>query len=134
MTEHELPLSMYEGFATLSRGADVDAYVRRFFHPACEYFPVEESEPVRGHDEMIRWNKRWLDVWQAIDVEVTDVTTVGDRVLTEIKLKGQGGTSGLDVSQTFFHLFELRDGKIARMDEYSTRQEALEAADRLPKP
>jgi ketosteroid isomerase-like protein len=119
---------MYAGFAALMRGADVAAYVRTFYDPACEYYPVEESDPIRGHDELIRWNSRWFEAWDAFDVELEDVVPVGDKLMTEIRVEGRGGGSGLEVGRSFFHLFEMREGKIFRMHEYETRRDALQAA------
>ena len=119
---------MYAGFAALGRSGDVDTYVREFYDSACEYYPLEESGPVRGHDELILWNTRWFEAWDALDVQLDDVVSVGDKLMTEIRVEARGGASGLTVSRSFFHVFELRDGKISRMYEYETRPEALQAA------
>jgi ketosteroid isomerase-like protein len=116
---------MYAGFAGLAGGGDVGEYVRRFYDPGCEYYPLEESGPVRGHDELIRWNGDWFEVWDELDVELVDLVPAGEKVVTEVKVEGRGNKSGLEVSQAFFHAFELRNGRIFRMYEYETREEAL---------
>ena len=119
---------MYAGFASLARGGDVDEYVREFYDPACEYYPLEEADAIRGHDELIRWNSRWFEVWDELDVELEEVSRVGDKLMTKIRVEGRASQSGLEVSQPFFHLFELRDGKIFRMHEHESRDDALSAA------
>ena len=43
---------------------------------------------------------------------------------------GRGGGSGTEVELRVFHVIELRDGLIVRMDEYLERGQALEAARR----
>ena len=126
-SDQDMVRSMYAGFASLASGADVEAYVREFWDPACEYHPLEESDPVRGHDDLIRWNDRWFEVWDTIDVELREVTPVGGKLVTEFKLEGRATASGLEVSQPFCHVLELRDGRIFRMYEYESRDEALEA-------
>ena len=124
----ELLRSMYAGFASLSRGGDVGEYVQEFYDPACEYYPLEESGAIRGHDELIRWNSRWFEVWDELDVELEEVVPAGDSLMTKVRVEGRAGQSGLEVSQSFFHLFELRNGKILRMHEYESRDDALSAA------
>lgn len=119
---------MYSRFAALVSGADVADYVREFFHPECEYHPVEESEPVCGHDEMIRWNSRWFEVWDTFASEPGEAIPVGERLVTEVHIEGRGSGSGLEVDERFFHVFEFRDGTILRMHEYETREAALDAA------
>jgi ketosteroid isomerase-like protein len=69
-------------------------------------------------------------VWDALDVQLDDVVSVGDKLMTEVRVEGRGGGSGLEVSRSFFHVFELRDGKISLMHEYESRPEALQAAER----
>lgn len=130
--DEELLRSMYSGFGALMRGGDVGAFVRAHYDPDCEYYPVEESDPSRGHDEVIRWISRWFEAWDAFDVELEDVVRVGDRLMTEVRVEGRGSGSGLEVSKSFFHLFELRRGKILRMYEYETRRDALQAAGSTP--
>ena len=126
---HEaLVRSMYARFAALVFGADVADYVREFYDPECEYYPLEESEPVRGHDELIRWNSRWFEVWDTFDVELREAIPRGEKCVTDIRIEGRGSGSGLEVDQPFFHVFEFRDGKIFRMHEYETREAALAAA------
>ena len=119
--------SMYAAFGSLSRGGDVEAYVREFWDPACEYHPLEESDPIRGYDQLIRWNSRWFEVWDSIDVDLRDVVPVDGKLVTEFRLEGRAGASGLEVSQPFSHVIEMRDGRIFRMYEYESRDEALQA-------
>jgi ketosteroid isomerase-like protein len=45
-----------------------------------------------------------------------------------VRFVGHGAGSGLPVEMEVAHVVTFRDGKIARVDEYYDRAEALEAA------
>jgi ketosteroid isomerase-like protein len=120
--------AMYAAFSELAEGADVETYVSTYFDPACEYHPVEEDEPIRGHDELIGWNRRWFDAWDALRAHAAELTEVEGAVIARVEVEGRGSASGTPVAQSFFHVIELRDGRIGRMREYLDEREALAAA------
>jgi ketosteroid isomerase-like protein len=45
-----------------------------------------------------------------------------------VRYGGRAKLSGIETDETFGVVFTIRDGKIARGREYSTREQALEAA------
>jgi hypothetical protein len=45
-----------------------------------------------------------------------------------VRYTGRGESSGIELNQRFATLYELRNGKAVTMCDYSSRQEALEAA------
>jgi ketosteroid isomerase-like protein len=61
-------------------------------------------------------------------METVDFTEVGDRVVVEMLQWGTGRASGAEVSGHFWFVYEIRDGRIARQDVYSTGEQAFEAA------
>ena len=52
----------------------------------------------------------------------------GDRVVVALHLRGRGRGSGVEIDARFFDVYTIRDGKIVRMDEFTERFAALEAA------
>ena len=52
----------------------------------------------------------------------------GDRVLVTVRHRGRGRESGIEVDSSFYLVYSLRNGKVARSDEYADRDDALEAA------
>ena len=119
----------YEGFA---RG-DVDAVLDRLdpdvdWHPAIA--PILGVETVRGREAVRRFLTRALfegfDQFRAEPVSFEDLGR--DFVLVMVRYSGRGESSGIELDQTFATLYELRDGKTVTMRDYSTREEALEAA------
>jgi ketosteroid isomerase-like protein len=77
----------------------------------------------------VRWNERWFDVWHEFHVDVDEFIEARDGVVvTALTVHGQGAGSGIQVNQQFFHVCDLRSGKVFRIREYMEREEALEAA------
>ncbi len=120
--------SVYAAFSALARGREPSSYVAAYFDSDCEYRPVEEATPVRGHDELICWIERWLDAWDDAWDEVDEIVEVGDVVVAAVRVHGRGRRSGMEISQRLFDVHELRDGRILRMREFLDLDQALEAA------
>jgi ketosteroid isomerase-like protein len=78
---------------------------------------------------LIGWAERWFEAWSSYSEEVEEIIADGGEiVVAAISINGRGRTSGVEISQRFFHVFEMREGRILRMREYLNRAEALEAA------
>ena len=124
----ELVRATYAAFSGLAEGGDITSHVKTFYAPDCEYHPVEEEEAIRGHDALVAWNQRWFEAWDEFQVDVDELIEAGEGVIVAaITLHGHGAGSGVQVDQRFFHVFELRDGRVWRVREYTERAEALEA-------
>jgi ketosteroid isomerase-like protein len=117
-----------EGFARWNQG-DYDF----FFDSAApdiellSRFGSLTGEPYRGHRGV---RERLADLEQSFerfDLWLDDVRDLGDDVLAlgGIELRARG--SGLDLKEPMGWLFEIRDGRVARMWFYSHPAEALEA-------
>ena len=52
----------------------------------------------------------------------------GDRVLVTAYFRGRGRGSGIDIDTCFYEVYTLRDGRVVRVDEFTKRADALEAA------
>ena len=121
--------SLYYGFGSLAHGADVRSYVAAHYNLDCEYHPVEEEEPVRGHEGMVGWIQRWFEAWDEMDEVLNEVLEPqNDVVITTVTIRGRGAASDVHVDQRFFHVCDMRNGKVLRMREYLERDQALEAA------
>jgi ketosteroid isomerase-like protein len=93
-------------------------------------FPPEVPEPgpFRGHAELKRWLGGFLVAWESHRAEVVEVMEAGDRIVAVLHMVGRGSGSGLDLDQTDAHVFTIREGRIARWQNFTARAEALEAA------
>jgi ketosteroid isomerase-like protein len=97
------------------------------FDPDLVLNPVEEA-PSHGPDAVRDYYERWESSWEELKVTTEEFIDAGDRVVVTALFRGRGRGSGIMVETRFYELYTLRDGKIVRLDEFTERAEALEAA------
>jgi ketosteroid isomerase-like protein len=86
------------------------------------------GEFYRGADGVVRYLREWLEPFSDYHVENLDYIEAGDCVLVPSRQWGVGAGSGARVEIELTTLYELRDGRIARVHQYDTLEEALETA------
>jgi len=86
-----------------------------------------EARVYRGRDGVIQAFREWSEAFSEYYVEPLDFIEVGDRVVVPNRQWGIGGASGIAVEDEFTWVYEIRDNQMARVDEYDTLDEALEA-------
>jgi uncharacterized protein len=88
-----------------------------------------EEGPLYG-PEAVRANyARWMEAWEEEpETTVEEVIGNGAHVFVIACFQGRGRGSGVRVEQRLYEVYTLRNGRILRVDEFSDRAEALEAA------
>jgi ketosteroid isomerase-like protein len=86
-----------------------------------------EARVYQGRDGLIQAFREWSDAFSEYYVEPLDFIEVGDRVVVPNRQWGIGSTSGIPVEIEVTWVYEIRDNQMARLDEYDTLDEALEA-------
>jgi ketosteroid isomerase-like protein len=89
---------------------------------------LDVSNSYRGLDGLVEYLRTWLEPFSEYVVNTLDYIEVGDCVLVPSRQFGVGAGSGARVELELTTLSELRDGKIVRVHQYDTLEEALEAA------
>jgi ketosteroid isomerase-like protein len=97
-----------------------------FFDPEVEWSPTEGT--YRGLEGLASSVAEWLEPWEEHHIEAEEFTEAGNQVLAVVHLTGRGAGSGMEIDQRFFQVYAVSNGKIIRMVEFVTRDEALEAA------
>ena len=85
----------------------------------------------RGLDGIVRYLEEWLEPFSEYRVENLDYIEVDDCVLVPSRQWGIGAGSGVRVEIELTTLYDLRGGRIARIYQYDTMDEARESAMRL---
>jgi hypothetical protein len=69
----------------------------------------------------------WMAPWVAYRIEIEEAIDLGERVLLLNHDRGRRGGSAQEIKGRLAAVFTISDGKIARLDTYMTRADALEA-------
>jgi ketosteroid isomerase-like protein len=111
-----------------------DAYSRRDFDeiqaqsdPAVVMITVEDGT-LYGIEAVRRNHERWWEAWDNPETTVEEVIGVGDRVFVMARFRGRGRSSGAEVEGHHFEVYTLQHRKVVRVEEFSERGKALEAA------
>ena len=95
------------------------------------YLPptLPNSGTFKGHEGYLTWLGRWLEAWDDFRIEVIEMQPVGERhVVTTIHQSGTGRESGIAVEMDVAYMLDIRDGKVAGLQMYMSREEAVAVA------
>jgi ketosteroid isomerase-like protein len=67
----------------------------------------------------------WLREWEHWRAEAEDYLEFGDHVVVLARYHGRGKGSGVEIQQQGAHVFELRDGKVVRLEIFASRERAI---------
>jgi ketosteroid isomerase-like protein len=95
--------------------------------PAIVWNPTEEP-PCHGRDAVRASLERWESDWDDLEQAPEEFIDAEDRVFVAIRFRGRGRGSGIEIHNRLFEVYTLREGAIVRMDEFTDRGAALEAA------
>jgi ketosteroid isomerase-like protein len=121
-------------FAAFESGK-VDA-AAEFWHADIEWRAVQGAADdvglIRGSDALRRYYQDWIDTLDELRAEVQEVLLEeDDRVAVVVRNSGRGRASGVPVKGRYYVACVVRDGRIASGREFTTRQEAIDAAGSL---
>lgn len=120
----ELVREMQEGW---NRGET--AVREEVWHPNVEFLPLRSATEggYHGLPGIETFIRDTLAVFEKFEMNY-EYTDLGDRVLAwgSIHLRARG--SGLETDVETGGLFDIRDGKIVRWEDFGSKQKALEAA------
>jgi ketosteroid isomerase-like protein len=85
------------------------------------------AEFYEGVDGFIRYLGEWLEPFGEYQIENTDYIEAGEWVLVPSHQWGIGSGSGVRVELDLTTAYRLRDGKVARMDQFDTLDQARAA-------
>jgi ketosteroid isomerase-like protein len=86
-----------------------------------------DSGPYHGHEGATQAMRDWLESFETFHFEPTEFIDAGDAVVVPSRSYGVGEGSGARVEMTTAWVCTVKDGRIARVLEYSSKAKALEA-------
>jgi ketosteroid isomerase-like protein len=118
----------YEGFNT----RDFDR-IHEVFHPDAEVRPALfgggalEGTVFRGLAGIGAFLEVQAETWESAVVDVVSIRELGRHVLAETDVRAVGRSSGVALEAITWNVFELRDGKVARLHVFRDEADALES-------
>jgi ketosteroid isomerase-like protein len=98
-------------------------------HAVLDMSRVDGSDPSHGLAAIDKAVTRYRGAFEEYDYEVQRLTDLGSgAILAVVTETGRGKGSGVPVNRRFATLYTVIDGKIARVTQFRTEQDALEAA------
>ena len=132
-----------ETVALARRGLDVfnrrdsDAWIV-ICDPGVENFPPRdwpESSPLRGPEAIWDFFVASQDSWEEGSYEFREVIELSpDTVAADMHREVRGKTSGASIDWSYWVVFTFRDRRLLRMEWFSDRDEAVEAATDTARP
>ena len=81
-----------------------------------------------GIEAVRRQVVRWVEAYPDLQVDPLEVRSNGDLAFVWVRFSGHGAGSGVPIDMELAQVLTIRGGKTLRLEEYSDRAEALEAA------
>jgi ketosteroid isomerase-like protein len=90
---------------------------------------VPDAKSYEGRAALAQAWADWPDQWEDFRLDLIDLIDAGDDVVvSETRHRGRGRESGIAMDFRVFYVHRLPDGKLARMEMFFNRKQALEAA------
>ena len=97
-------------------------------HPAFHVALGGEATIYRGHDGVRKVIQDLRDLFDEVEVSISEARDLGGRVVVMGTISGRGSESGADVKSPWGAVVDFMDGKAIRISDYLDPKEALEAA------
>ena len=110
---------------------DLLPLLKELHHPDVVLTPsglLPEAGQMHGHSGMVQFVTTQMGAFQKMWIEPQEFIDAGDRVVVPVRFGGEARHTELPVEFSVVHVTTLRDGKVARIDMYQSKAEALEAA------
>jgi ketosteroid isomerase-like protein len=90
---------------------------------------VPDTKTYEGRDAVADAMEDWPNQWEDFRMDLIEVIDAGDEVAVSVtRHRGRGRESGIEMDFEVFYVQRGRNGKLARVEMFFNRQQALEAA------
>ena len=92
-------------------------------------FPEQvDLRPYYGHDGVREVMIEWIGTWDEYEIELLDLSAVGEAVVAKLHQRGRGKGSGVAMEGDVWFVWRVRMRRIVRWQMFSSEAEALAAA------
>ena len=88
---------------------------------------LPDAEDFHGREGVRSWFEKIGEALGSVRWDAEEVVDHGDRIFVALKLSASGRASGIETEFRIFQAWTIRNGKLARLESYLSREEAIEA-------
>ena len=90
---------------------------------------VPDAKSYQGRSAVADACEDWPNQWEDFRLDLVELIDVSDDVVVSVtRHRGRGRESGIEMDFQVFYVHRGRDGKLARMEMFFSREQAFEAA------
>ena len=90
---------------------------------------VPDAKTYEGWNAIAESLEDWPKQWEDFRMDLIEIIDAGDEVAVSVtRHRGRGRESGIEMDFEVFYVQRGRDGKLARLEMFFSREQALEAA------
>lgn len=126
--------ALRQGFESYNRDG-VEAIVGLFDPEFEAVVPADvsvEPDTYRGVDGIRRYFAAFEGAMDNVQFHFEQYVPAGEHLLTNIRLTARGVGTGIEVEQSVWQLWTMRDGRAVRMEAFGDREDAERAAGLRP--
>jgi ketosteroid isomerase-like protein len=90
--------------------------------------PSPDDDAYYGVEAVAAYTRAILEPMRRLTMEAEEIIEAGDSVLVGVRQRGIGRASGVPTEARYFTLWTFRGGKAIRLESFTDRAAALEAA------
>lgn len=126
----DLVRALFEAIGRRDTASVLEFYDREVAWDASRAGPGEAflAGTYHGHDGLRRYFRDWYGAWEDLEYHLDELIDAGEQVISAVSNSARGRASGAEVCFTQFAVWTFRDGKIARVQWFGSRDDALAAA------
>jgi ketosteroid isomerase-like protein len=83
----------------------------------------------RSYEQVLEFLRDWLEAWEELVIEPTDILDFGEEVVVLLRVRGRGLGVGLAIERRFAEVWTLREGKAVRYRLYRATVDAFKVVE-----
>jgi hypothetical protein len=94
---------------------------------------IPDAGSYHGHEGLAKWiNEDWGSAWESFGIEGEELIDAGDVVVSVFTIRARGRGSGVETHRRNATVTTVANGRVTRIEYYSTVEEARQAAGLTP--